>query len=496
MSETQRYILLPQQGIRAMDAATRAALTELPAASSTGAILETTYAPAGGASVAVIDSISDDGAKLVDMSNEAAELTNASPAPVRAVPVVYYDNPDPQPLFLDTSSITEAHALVSIEIKCSDASTGAGVSGARVVAFTDFEARTGASGTTGADGTVRLNLPDIGIERLYIFPPDGYWGAFRRALSTGSDHHLTVHPIDLSVPDVVRHYYGNSRFNRLAGVTAGVIDTGVGPHDHLNIIGGRNTVTGEPADEWQDGGTHGTHVAGLIGANGDAPAGLFGVAPGIGMHAYRVFGANARGASNYAILKAMIIAGLDGCDIINLSLGGGPADNIVFEAVQDAREQGMLVVVAAGNNGRRRVEFPAAYEGAIAVSAMGREGTFPHGALEEADILRPPASPNDPAEFLAAFSNVGPEISITGPGVGTLSTLPGNRYGPKSGTSMAAPAVAGAAASLLSQDNFIFNMPRDRSRANAIARLLQTSCVQRGFGLPFEGFGLPDPTLV
>ena len=181
---------------------------------------------------------------------------------------------------------------------------------------------------------------------------------------------------------------------------------------------------------------------------------------------------------------------------MNLSLGGGPADTIVEELIADARNQGMLLVIAAGNDGRQAVSYPAAYNGTVAVSAMGVEGTFPAGSLEQADILRPPGSQRDPAEFFASFSNVGPQIGVTSPGVGALSTLPNGNYGPLSGTSMAAPVAAGAAACLLSKQPTVFGMPRDRSRSNAIYNLLVQICVRRRFGSDYEGFGLPDPDTV
>ena len=73
----------------------------------------------------------------------------------------------------------------------------------------------------------------------------------------------------------------------------------------------------------------------------------------------------------------MILAGEDRCDVINLSVGGGPHDVIVEESIQDARDQGMLVVIAAGNDGRKAVSYPAAYSGATAVSALGHESGFP-----------------------------------------------------------------------------------------------------------------------
>jgi subtilisin family serine protease len=294
----------------------------------------------------------------------------------------------------------------------------------------------------------------------------------------------------------VRFYYGNSRFDPATGVTVGVIDTGVGPHHDLNVVSGRNTVTGEPAAAWQDWFEHGTHVSGLIGASGTPPNGLRGMAPGVPIRAYRVFGKNAQGATNYAILKAMIFAATDGCDIINLSLGGGPNEPIVEEAISDARDQGMLVMVAAGNDGRQPVNYPAAYAGSTAVSALGREGTYPVGSVASAEALRPPNSTVDAAEFIAEFSNIGSRVALTAPGVGVLSTLPNNAYGPMSGTSMAAPVAAGAAACLLSRDPAVFALARDRARSDAIEKLLQSHGAKRGFGLVFEGYGLPDPNQV
>ena len=65
-----------------------------------------------------------------------------------------------------------------------------------------------------------------------------------------------------------------------------------------------------------------------------------------------------------------------------------------------------------------------------------------------------------------------------------------------SGTSMAAPVVAGSVACLLSRDAAVFGMGRNQARSNEIERLLQTSCSRRGFGRTYEGYGLPDPATV
>ncbi len=488
------YILLARDGIRGT-AAQRSALLNLPIATSTGdpqsATLESV---AGSPQISVVDTVHEDGPKLVEIDERVAEQLNESPqAPVRAVPVVYFEHPNPE------LSVANANPAASgaVIIRCQDAVTSAAVPNARIVAFTDYRRRRGAMGVTDSNGEVSLNLGGNPIERLYVYAPAGYWGAYRSSLTPSSPMTIDLTPVDLNYQDCVRFYYGATNFNRATGVKVGVIDTGVGPHTDLNVNAGdsRNTVTGEPSADWHDGGTHGTHVAGIVGSNGAPGTGLRGMAPGVEMVSYRVFPVGG-GASNYAILKAMIFAADSGCDIVNLSLGGGPADPIVREAIDDARHQGMLVVAAAGNGGRQPVSFPAAYGGVIAVSAMGREGTFPAGSLEDGEVLRPPDSSVDADEFLAAFSNIGMQLNCTGPGVGVLSTLPKNLFGPMSGTSMAAPAVAGAAACLLSQDTSIHGMPRDAQRADALWNLLVHNCSKRGFGAQFEGAGLPDPAIV
>ena len=275
-------------------------------------------------------------------------------------------------------------------------------------------------------------------------------------------------------------------------MTVGVVDTGVGPHKDLVVAGGLNCVTGEdPKDFGDNGAGHGTHVGGILAARGVPPRGIRGLARGVALRSYRVFGKGAKGASNFAIAKAIDRAATDGCDLINLSLGGGPSDPVTQSAVHDARQQGCLVVAAAGNDGRGPVSFPAADPLCIAVSALGRKETFPKGSVDEGDVMGPFGTV-DANEFIAAFSNVGPEINLTGTGVGILSTVPGG-YAPLSGTSMASPAVAGFAARLLAQLPDVLAMPRNQDRSDAIAKALLQSAKDRGFPATLQGNGLPLP---
>ncbi len=490
----QQFIVLPSRGVRALSGPAHEALVSLYLAPSE---LKSAALGLPNASLSVVDSIQENGAKLVEMDAESAAAVNLSAQPIRALPLVEYPRPDlrPQLQALAAPAVPPGAAPAAsptvVVVSCVDGTTGAPIADADVIAFTNFVQRAGDRGRTDAAGQVRLTLSGSAIDRLYVYAPDGYWGGYRQSVPAANIS-IPLEPVNLGFVDLVRHHYGASRFVPAAKVRVGILDTGGGPHQDLNFSGGRCTVTGDLDADWKDYGIHGTHVAGLVGASG----GLRGVAPGVDLRAYRVFPRGTGGATNYAILKALISAANDGCDIVNLSLGGGPFDEIVEEAIEDACNQGMLPIIAAGNDGRKAVSYPAAHRNAVAVSALGRAGSFPAGSLDEADILRPPHSATDPMAFIAAFSNVGPQIAVCGPGVGVLSTLPNNRYAPLSGTSMAAPVVAGALASLLSQNGAILGMPRDRARSDALRALLQQNCVRVGFGSNYEGYGMPDPAVV
>src|SRR5262249_19413030 len=150
------------------------------------------------------------------------------------------------------------------------------------------------------------------------------------------------------------------------------------------------TVLGENPDEFGDNGEgHGTHVAGIIAARGNAPTGIRGLAPKVTLRSYRVFGKNKPGASNFAIAKAIDRAAADGCDLINMSLGGGEPDIATQEAIADARARGVVVIAAAGNDDRSPVSFPATDSLALAVSATGRKGTFPTDSIEIGNVASP-----------------------------------------------------------------------------------------------------------
>src|SRR5262249_44847445 len=196
----------------------------------------------------------------------------------------------------------------------------------------------GAQGDTNAQGVVRLALGGAAtVERLYVYPKLRFWGTLKKNVSARRGIDVTLTPVTLDFTDALRYYYGNSPEDAGQGVTVGIVDTGVGPHADLVVAGGMNTVTGEDPNDFGDNGAgHGSHVGGIVAARGTPPQGIRGLAPGVSLRSYRVFGKGAQGASNFAIAKAIDQAVTDHCDVINLSLGGGPTDPATQSAIVEA----------------------------------------------------------------------------------------------------------------------------------------------------------------
>ena len=503
-----RYVILPPRGLSPSDGPGMAALGEALGVIGKAkkgqarglGIAGDSAAAAGPTGVKLIDSI-DDGAKLVEMSAAALMKLRASQPGLRIVPEVFYKTMEYQPGLI-TRFKKKARAIglaaVSTRITLTVRSKGLAspLAGVKIVAFTNYDARAGLDAITDKNGQATFDFGTASkkLDRLYAFPELGFWGALRIDMTIKDGTALDLDPIDFAVDDCVRWAYGRAKRDEGQGVKVGVVDTGVDlKHPDLKVAGGLNAVAGEVDTDFGDNGAHhGTHVGGIIAARGAMP----GVAPGVELRSYRVFPKVIPGvdnqASNFAICKAIAQAVSDQCDLINLSLGGGDPDDATRSAIADARAAGSLVIVAVGNDHRQPVSFPANDPRSVAIAAMGRVGTFPAGSDAEGDILAPFGPTKATKDnFVAEFSNVGPEVDLIGPGVGVVSTMPGG-YGIMSGTSMACPAVTGAAARLLAGNPTVLAMPRDQARSDEIARLLFQAAPLIGFGPNFEGHGLPQ----
>ena len=490
-TKTEQFVLLPPTGLRAggrgispdAQAFFRAAGAGIPTLAVAGQDVPMT----------VIDSIGDDGAKLVELPPSSRLAIRSLLPSLRLVPVVYYEPALAPVRHVQTRAARAGLRAPTITLRIVSKAGGAPVARAIVVALTDLENSIGAQGTTDSQGRVKLALgaASVKLEGLYVYPAGAYWTLRRRNLTISSSTEVQLLPVDLGSTDSLRHFYGNADLAIGRGVTVGVLDTGIAEHPDLVVDGGVNTVTGEDPKDYGDNGRggHGTHVAGIIAARGAAPTGVRGVAPGVKLRAYRVFGRNRGSASSFAIAKAIDQAVLDRCDLLNLSLGGGQADPVLTAAVDDARAAGSLCIIAAGNDGREPVSFPAFVGSALAVSAMGRKGTFPSSATEVEDVAAPYGA--DRKDFVAAFTNIGPEVDLTGPGVAVISTVP-TGHAAMSGTSMACPAVVGAAARALGPSGLLKGR-RSATRSDAMVKAILATATPLGFGPSFEGHGLPRP---
>ena len=217
-----------------------------------------------------------------------------------------------------------------------------------------------------------------------------------------------------------------------------ILDTGINlSHLDLNVYRQQTFVAGTTSADDDNG--HGTHVAGIAAAK-DNSIGVVGVAPGARLWAVKVLDKDGAGAIS-TIIKGIdyITQHANQIDVVNLSFGCECTSPALDAAINSSVQAGITYVVAAGNDHKDASTFsPANDPNAIAVSAIADSDGKCGGAG--------PATNHGNDDSLADFSNYGKVISIAAPGVNILSTYKDNSYATLSGTSMASPFVAGAAA--------------------------------------------------
>lgn len=245
------------------------------------------------------------------------------------------------------------------------------------------------------------------------------------------------------------------------GIAIAILDTGIYQnHEDLpTLLGGVNTID---RTHWgSDGSGHGTHVAGTVSALDDA-SGVVGVSPELGLYAVKVLSDGGRGT------VSSVAAGIDwavkqGIPVLNMSLGSPQHSQTLKNACDNAYAAGHLLVSSAGNDGNtsgtgNNVRYPARYGSVIAVAA------------------------SDIDDNRAGWSSTGPGVELIAPGVSVLSTIPGDKYGTKSGTSMASPHVAGAAALAWSVNPGLTNVE--------VRELLQLTAEDLALSSNHQGYGL------
>ncbi len=239
---------------------------------------------------------------------------------------------------------------------------------------------------------------------------------------------------------------------RGANVKVAVIDSGVnGSHEDLagSVLHGIDYVSAG-GDGRTDPNGHGTHVAGVIAAHVNNQRGIVGAAPAVKILPVRVLDKNGGGVAS-DVAKGIIWATDHGARVVNLSLGGGEAPGI-REAIQYANRKGTVVFAAGGNDGQSGNDpmYPAAYPEAIAVA--GVDSDLGHMAI----------------------GNTGKYIDVAAPGVGIVSTWGSSNtaYASATGTSMATPYAAAAAALIVSAN--------PKASVDRVTHLLESSATDLG----------------
>lgn len=226
-----------------------------------------------------------------------------------------------------------------------------------------------------------------------------------------------------ALPKIKADYAWNTSHGSENAVIA-VVDTGVdGTHPDIlgKVVSAFDCTVSSPcapSDPVDENG-HGTHVAGIAGAATNNSIGIAGASYNSKLLSVKVLDKNGSGYYSW-VSNGIIQAADSGAKVINLSLGGSSASTTLKNAVNYAWNKGSVVVAAAGNSGKKSRLYPAYYPNAIAVAAT------------------------DQNDKKASFSNYGLWVDVAAPGVSILSTYKGD-YSYLSGTSMAAPFVAGLA---------------------------------------------------
>ena len=284
-------------------------------------------------------------------------------------------------------------------------------------------------------------------------------------------------------------------------VDIAIIDTGIDlDHPDLNVYAHVNCARGGPfggdcktgGSEGDDGNGHGTHVAGTAAAL-DNGIGVVGVAPGARLWAVRVLDNNGSGWMSWIIGGIdWVTDNADHIDVANMSLGCECDSAALDIAIASSVAEGIVYTVAAGNNMKNAATFsPANHPDVITVSAIADFDGVGGGSNDQTVAFSICTETED--DSFACFSNYGEVVEIAAPGVNILSTWNNGGYYTISGTSMASPHAAGAAALNIA----INGKPTDKAGADAIRDALIAAGTPQSDpdGFTGDSDGHPEPLL-
>jgi subtilisin len=280
------------------------------------------------------------------------------------------------------------------------------------------------------------NIPASKMQEVFGGEPGGFIANLTQAEAASLQNDVSVSAVEpdriialatcftvaeprLVTWNIQRVGYGNG-----IGKTAWIIDTGIDfDHPDLTVDATRSKsfISGVTSADDENG--HGTHVAGIIGGKNNT-IGVLGVASGATLISLRVLGADGIGTLS-SIIQALahVSTNARAGDVVNMSLGEDVTSPTLNQQVQATAAKGIFIAIAAGNDGEPANKYSPANTNGLNIYTV---------------------SAVDSTDKFASFSNYGNDVvDYAAPGVRILSTYSNGRYAWLSGTSMAAPHVAG-----------------------------------------------------
>lgn len=291
-------------------------------------------------------------------------------------------------------------------------------------------------GEFGARVLARHNINTNALKQSFSGEPGGFIAELSANEAAALQQDVSIQTVEpdrivslatcftVAEPRLITWNINRVGFGNGIGKRAWVIDTGIDfDHPDLTVDAARSKsfVTGETSADDNNG--HGTHVAGVIGAKNNT-IGVLGVASGATLISLKVLDKDGEGTLS-SIIQALAYVNNNGAagDVVNMSLGEDIISATLNQQVQNTAARGIYIAIAAGNDNQPARNFSPA-------NAVG-SNIFTISAIDSTDRF-------------ASFSNYGNDVvDYAAPGVRILSTYYNGRYAYLSGTSMAAPHMAG-----------------------------------------------------